>query len=80
MKIPSIVILVGLTISFGIQALAQQRDTPNPQLREQLIAAIKKHTDALDKNDAGAVAANFTTRCGQPENIVRLSKVRTLAP
>ena len=33
---------------------------PDPQLREKLVAAIKKHTDALDKNDATAVAANFT--------------------
>jgi uncharacterized protein (TIGR02246 family) len=34
--------------------------TPDPQLREKLVAAIKKHTDALDQNDATAVAANFT--------------------
>jgi uncharacterized protein (TIGR02246 family) len=37
-----------------------QTNTPDPQLREKLVAAIKKHTDALDKNDAAAVAANFT--------------------
>jgi uncharacterized protein (TIGR02246 family) len=30
------------------------------QLRQRLVDAIKKHTDALDKNDATAVAANFT--------------------
>jgi ketosteroid isomerase-like protein len=41
-------------------SLAQQTNAPDPQLREKLIAAIKKHTDALDKNDAPAVAANFT--------------------
>ena len=39
---------------------AQQTNTPDPQLREKLIAAIKKHTDALDKNDAAAVAACFS--------------------
>jgi uncharacterized protein (TIGR02246 family) len=38
-------------------AVAQQ---PDPQLRQRLEALIKKHTDALDKNDAAAVAANFT--------------------
>jgi ketosteroid isomerase-like protein len=38
-------------------AVAQQ---PDPQLRERLISRIKAHTDALDKNDAAAVAANFT--------------------
>jgi uncharacterized protein (TIGR02246 family) len=36
------------------------RVQPDPQLREKLIAAIKKHTDALDKNDVAAVAACFT--------------------
>jgi ketosteroid isomerase-like protein len=54
------VALVGLAISFGLPAFAQQANTPDPQLREKLIAVIKKHTDALDKNDAVAVAANFT--------------------
>ena len=29
-----------------------QSNTPDAQLREKLVAAIKKHTDALDKNDA----------------------------
>jgi hypothetical protein len=37
-----------------------ETNTLDPQLRQKLIAAIKKHTDALDKNDAAAVAANFT--------------------
>jgi uncharacterized protein (TIGR02246 family) len=39
---------------------SQQTNAPDLQLREKLIAAIKKHTDALDKNDAAAVAACFT--------------------
>jgi hypothetical protein len=60
MKIRLLVALVGLAISFALPAFAQQTDTPDPQLREKLIAVIKKHTDALDKNDAVAVAANFT--------------------
>jgi uncharacterized protein (TIGR02246 family) len=52
--------LVGLAISFALPNFAQQTNAPDPQLREKLIAAIKKHTDALDKNDAAAVAAVFT--------------------
>jgi ketosteroid isomerase-like protein len=60
MKNRSLLALVGLAISFALPAFAQQANTPDPQLREKLIAAIKKHTDALDKNDAAAVAANFT--------------------
>jgi SnoaL-like domain len=60
MKIRFLLALVGLAISFALPTFAQQTNTPDPQLREKLIAAIKKHTDALDKNDAAAVAANFT--------------------
>ena len=60
MKIRLVVALVGLAISFALPTFDQQKDTPDPQLREKLIAAIKKRTDALDKNDAAAVAANFT--------------------
>jgi uncharacterized protein (TIGR02246 family) len=47
-------------MSLALPTLAQQTNKPDPQLREKLVAAIKKHTDALDKNDAAAVAANFT--------------------
>jgi ketosteroid isomerase-like protein len=60
MKIRSVVTLIGLTISFALPASAQQTNQPDPQLRERLISRIKAHTDALDKNDAVAVAANFT--------------------
>ena len=60
MNIRLVVALVGLAISFALPAFAQQTNTPDPALRQTLIAAIKKHTDALDKNDAAAVAANFT--------------------
>ena len=52
--------LVGLAISLALPIFAQQTYTPDPQLRQKLVDAIKKHTDALDKNDANAVAANFT--------------------
>jgi hypothetical protein len=60
MKNRFLLTLVGLAISFALPTFARQTNKPDPQLREKLIAAIKKHTDALDKNDAVAVAANFT--------------------
>jgi hypothetical protein len=60
MKTRSLLALVGLAISFALPAFAQQTNKPDPQLREKLIAGIKKHVDALDKNDAVAIAANFT--------------------
>jgi hypothetical protein len=55
-----LVIFIGSIISFALPALSQKANTPDPQLRQRLVAAIKKHTDALDKNDAGAVAGQFT--------------------
>jgi ketosteroid isomerase-like protein len=60
MKTHLLVSLVGLAISFALPIFAQQKETVDPKLRERLIARIKAHTDALDKNDAAAVAANFT--------------------
>ena len=60
MKIRSLLALVGLAISFALPTFAQPTNKPDPKLRERLIARIKAHTDALDKNDAAAVAANFT--------------------
>jgi uncharacterized protein (TIGR02246 family) len=59
MRILLVAALVGLAISTALPALAET-NTPDPQLREKLNAAIKKHIDALDKNDAAAIAANFT--------------------
>ncbi len=59
MKILTILTVVGLAFSFALPNFAQTKHT-RPTIAQKLIAAIKKHTDALDKNDAAAVAANFT--------------------
>ena len=37
--------LVGLAISFALPTFAQQTNTPDPQLREQLLALAKKVDD-----------------------------------
>jgi len=42
MKIRLVVALVGLAMSFALPTFAQQTNTPDPQLREKLVAAIKK--------------------------------------
>jgi uncharacterized protein (TIGR02246 family) len=60
MKTRLLLAVVGLAIGFALPTFAQQTNKPDPQLRQKLVDAIKKHTDALDKNDATAVAANFT--------------------
>jgi uncharacterized protein (TIGR02246 family) len=52
--------LVGLAISFALPTFAQQKDTVDPQLRETLVALVKKYDEAFNKNDAAALAALFT--------------------
>ena len=60
MKIHLVVALVGLAISFGLPTFAQQKDTADPELTEQLKALSKKTDDAYNNNDPAAVAALFT--------------------
>jgi uncharacterized protein (TIGR02246 family) len=60
MKLRALLTLVGFAISLAVLTFAQQKDTVDPELRQQLHALGKKMNDALDKNDAAAVAACFT--------------------
>jgi ketosteroid isomerase-like protein len=52
--------VAGLAICSALPTFAQQTNTPDPQLRQRLIAVIQKHGDAINSNDAAAVAANYT--------------------
>jgi uncharacterized protein (TIGR02246 family) len=60
MKKRFVVPLVGLVISFALCTFGQEANNPDPKLRERLISRFKAVTDALDKNDAAALAACFT--------------------
>ena len=55
-----VVALVGLAIGFAVPAFAQQKDTVDPQIIEQLNALTEKFIEAVDNNDVAAVAALFT--------------------
>ena len=59
-KIRLIVALVGLALSFALAALAQQEDTVDPQVVQQLRELDRKTEDAYKKGDATARAALFT--------------------
>ena len=52
--------LVGLAISFALPTFAQQKETVDPKIIEQLEAQIKKYDDATNNNDPAAIAALFT--------------------
>ena len=60
MKTRSLLALVGLAISFAFPTFAQQTNTSDQQLREQLVQIGKKNDDAWNNNDAAALAAIYT--------------------
>ena len=55
-----LVTLLGLAISFALPIFAQQTNTPDPQLRQQLVALFKKFDEVWNSNDHAAWAALFT--------------------
>ena len=57
MKTPFLLALSGLAIGFAVPTLAQQKETVDPQVREQIDANIKKSDEAFNNNDAAALAA-----------------------
>ena len=52
--------LVGLAIGFALPTFAQQTNTPDPQLRQQIVALLEKFSEAWNNNDAAALAALYT--------------------
>jgi hypothetical protein len=60
MKIRSVVALSGLAISFALPSIAEEQNTFDPEVRQQIEAAVTKYEDAYNKNDAGAIAALYT--------------------
>jgi ketosteroid isomerase-like protein len=59
MKIRLVVALIGLTISFAVPAFAQQKDTVDTQIIEQLAALEQEYDEAFNNGDAVALAATF---------------------
>ena len=60
MKIRLLGALAGLALGDAVPAFAQEKDTVDPQIRQQLDALSEKYTEAFNKNDAAAIAALFT--------------------
>jgi ketosteroid isomerase-like protein len=60
MKIGLVVVLVGSAIGFALPNFAQQANTPDPQIVQQLHAIGKKSDEAFLKGNAAALAALYT--------------------
>ena len=60
MKRRLLITVAGLAIGFAVPTFAQQTNTPDPQLRQRLVALIKNYDEVFNKNDAPSLAVFFT--------------------
>jgi uncharacterized protein (TIGR02246 family) len=60
MKIRWLSALAALAVGFAVPAVAQEQNTVDPEVRQQIEAAVTKYEDAYNKNDAVAIAALYT--------------------
>ena len=60
MKIRLLLGLAGFAIGFAMPAFAQEKDTVDPEVRQQIEAVRIKFDEAFKKHDAAALAALFT--------------------
>jgi hypothetical protein len=60
MKVPVVVVIVFLAIDLALPTFAQQKDTLDPQIAQQIRVLAMKYHEAINRNDAAAVAALYT--------------------
>jgi len=60
MKIRLLQTLAAFAISLAAPALAEEQNTVDPEVRQEIEAALTNFDEAYNKNDATAVAALFT--------------------
>jgi ketosteroid isomerase-like protein len=60
MKMRLLLTLAGLAFSFALPTFAQEENTVDPEVRQQIEAVLVKYDEAFNKHDATAVAALFT--------------------
>jgi uncharacterized protein (TIGR02246 family) len=59
MKIRWLPAFAAFAIGFAVPVVAQEQNTVDPEVRQQIEAAVTKYEDAYDKNDAAAIAALY---------------------
>jgi ketosteroid isomerase-like protein len=60
MKMRLLVTVAGFAIGFVLPVLAQEQNMVDPEVRQQIEAVLKMREEAINKNDATAVAALYT--------------------
>jgi uncharacterized protein (TIGR02246 family) len=60
MKMRLLVALTGLVISFAVPTFAQQKDTGDTKIAQQIRALAVEYANAFNRHDSAAVAAFFT--------------------
>ena len=60
MKMRLLVALVELAISFALPTFAQQKDTVDPKIAQQIHALMAKWDEGFNRSDSGALAALYT--------------------
>jgi hypothetical protein len=60
MKVRLLPTLAGLAISFAVPALAQEQNTVDSEVRQQIEASIMKADEAFNRSDAAGFAADYT--------------------
>jgi ketosteroid isomerase-like protein len=60
MKMPSVVAIVFLVIGLAMSTFAQQKDTFDRQIAQQIRVLAMKFHEAINRNDAAAIAALYT--------------------
>ena len=59
MKIRLLLAIAGSAIGFALPTFAQQGDTVDPQLRQMIDTFAKKYAEAVNNNDAAALATFY---------------------
>jgi ketosteroid isomerase-like protein len=73
MKLPRLLTLAGLAISFALPSIAQEQNTISPTVRQQIEAVSMKFQEAYNNRDIAAIAAL------QTQNAVELRSWQGLA-
>jgi hypothetical protein len=60
MKMRLLLALAGLAVGFAVPVLAQEKDTVDPDVRQQIEASIMKADEAFNRSDAAGCTADYT--------------------